>query len=430
MTEFKLKKGFLIGVASAATQIEGGELEHSWQDWYRRGKIKDNSNPARANDHYARYQQDTLLMKEMGIEIYRLGIEWARIEPQKGVFDGAVIQRYCDEIKQLQLQGIKVLVTLHHFTNPLWFENIGAFSKKENISYFIKYIEVVLKAFGPEVAEYITINEPNVYTTFGYFFGEWPPGEKSLTKTIKVLSILAAAHLQAYLKIHEIRKEMGFSDTKVSFANHLRVFIPKDSKKLKDRFFTKLLAKLFQQDIAVAMMKAKFPWYMKNILKLPQGIYCDFIALNYYTRSCVSGMSDGVKENVAVNDLGWEIYPPGIIQCAQQLYDICQLPIYITENGTCDNHDSFRARYIYEHLKEISESSLPLARYYHWCFCDNFEWLEGESARFGIVHIDYDNQKRTIKNSGRFFSEIIANKEVTTSMYDKYVKDQEYPRND
>jgi beta-glucosidase len=128
---------------------------------------------------------------------------------------------------------------------------------------------------------------------------------------------------------------------------------------------------------------------------------------------------------VFVDDLGWEIYPDGIAEACRKLHDITPLPIYITENGTCDNTDTFRSRYIYEHLKVLCGSGLPVQRYYHWCFCDNFEWLEGESARFGLVHIDYATQKRTVKESGRFYSEMIAQRGVSEALYDRYCR-QDY----
>jgi beta-glucosidase len=139
----------------------------------------------------------------------------------------------------------------------------------------------------------------------------------------------------------------------------------------------------------------------------------------------VSSFGDGVKESVPVNDLGWEIYPQGIADCVKWMYDEYKAPVYITENGTCDTYDKFRSRYIYEHLKVLCESGYPVERYYHWCFLDNFEWLEGESGRFGIVHADYETQARTIKESGRFFSEVIKEHGVSEDLYERYCR-QEY----
>lgn len=429
MNGFKLKPDMLIGAASAATQIEGGALDHSWMDWYEKGHITDGSSPARANDHYNLWREDAQLMKDMGLQIYRLGIEWARVQPREGVFDDDAIRHYCDEIELLCSYGIKPLVTLHHFTNPMWFENKGAFAKKENIRYFLEFAERMVTEFGGSVNEYITINEPNVYSTIGYFFGDWPPGKKSFAKSVHVMSVMAAAHIMAYGRIHKLRKGMGFDDTKVSFANHMRVFAPSNAKNPLHRIFASLTERFFQGALSKAMYCGIFEWPVRNLCKLPKGKYCDFVAVNYYTRSTVSGLSDGVRGGAPVNDLGWEIYPEGIVECSKKLFELCSEPIYITENGTCDNTDSFRSRYLYDHIKALCESELPFKRYYHWCFCDNFEWIEGEAARFGTVHVDYETQKRTVKRSGNFLSELIKANGVDDRIFDEYIKDQKYNTN-
>ena len=240
------------------------------------------------------------------------------------------------------------------------------------------------------------------------------------------MSVMAAAHIRSYELIHRVRKDMGFDDTMVSFANHVRVFSPLNPNNPLHRFFAAFNERLFQGSLSSAMYKGEFPWPLKNFWGIKPGRYCDFIGINYYTRSTVKGLGDGVRPDVPLNDLGWEIYPQGIVELAEKLYSLCPLPIYITENGTCDNDDSFRSRYIYDHLKALCTSGLPFERYYHWCFCDNFEWLEGEAARFGVVKVDFDTQERSIKDSGRFLSEIATAGGVDGEMYDCYVRDKVY----
>jgi beta-glucosidase len=419
----------ILGTASAATQIEGGALNHSWMDWYRKGHIADDTSPARANDHYTRWREDDALMRDMGMQIARIGVEWARIEPEEGVYDEAAIAHYVAEVDMLLAYGIKPLVTLHHFTNPMWFENIGAFEKVDNIRYFIRFAERMVAAFGPRVTEYITINEPNVYATNGYFFGIWPPGKTSLRRALHVMSVLAAAHIRAYRRIHAIQAEMGISGTRVSYANHMRVFAPQNPHSPLHRLSAWGTEWLFQGALSKAMGVGRFLPPLRNLTGEKRGLYCDFIALNYYTRSTVSGPGDGTRRGAPVNDLGWEIYPQGIVECARKLYKIHPLPVYVTENGTCDNTDGFRCRYLYEHIRALCESDLPVERYYHWCFIDNFEWAAGETPRFGLVHVDYDSQARTVKQSGRFFSEIIQNRGVTEAMYQACVAPQQYKLN-
>jgi beta-glucosidase len=416
----------LLGVASSATQIEGGGFSHNWSDWFQKGHIHDGADPARANDHLHRWKEDIDLMAEMGIRIYRLGIEWARLEPDKGRYDGAAVQWYRELLVYMKGKGINPLLTIHHFTNPLWFESSGGFTKAANIPTFLGFVEYAVRSFGDLVDEYVTINEPNVFAVMGYFTGEFPPGLHSMRMALRVQSVMAACHIKAYELIHKLRREMGHENTKVGFAHHARVFVPKSKINLWHRICTCLNSLMFQGVLTRACLLGRFSFPLKKYGNVRPGEYADFLGLNYYTRTTVSGLGDGVREGCLRNDLGWEIYPEGISICAQELYKLLKRPIYITENGTCDNNDSFRCRFIYEHLKALVYSGLPVERYYHWSFTDNFEWCEGESARFGLVYVDYATQKRIVKKSGHFFSEIIKQNGVNDIMYDEYAAPQEY----
>jgi len=424
--DFSIPEGMLMGVATAATQIEGGNVDSNWNDWYQHGFIKDGTDPAIGNDHWEKWQEDTDIMSHMGLQIYRFGIEWARLMPQEGHINEDAVARYRQELLLLKEKGIRPLLTIHHFTNPMWFERKGAFEKRDNLHYYLELVELAVGRFGDLCSDYITINEPNVYATNSYCFGLWPPGKKDIKATIAVMENLAYCHIKAYQIIHQKRKAMGHTDTMVGCANHLRVFAPKNSRNLWHCISAKLSAWLFQNALTKAMTLGKFPLPLRNHGHFPKGEYTDFIGLNYYTRSTVSGIGDGVMENSPRNDLDWEIYPQGIVDCARQLYEVLPRPIWVTENGTCDNDDRFRCRYLYEHLKALSGSGLPFRRYYHWCFCDNFEWVEGNSAKFGLVSVDPESRCRTIKESGKFYSEIIRNQGVTSEMYDNYVAKQEY----
>ena len=305
---------------------------------------------------------------------------------------------------------------------------MGAFENPESEALFLRFAEKVVRAMGGLVSEYITINEPNVYATNGYFFGAWPPGKRSFAATRTVMTRMASCHIRAYEMIHRVRREMGFADTKVSFANHLRVFAPENPKNPWHRLAAHLTETFFQGSLTRAMTLGERRFPILRSAAIRPGEYCDFIGVNYYTRSTVHGIGDGVRKGAPVNDLGWEIYPEGIAECAKKAYALLPRPVYITENGTCDNSDAFRARYILEHLQALVESGLPVERYYHWCFCDNFEWLEGQSARFGLVHVDYETQKRTVKESGRMFAELIRAGGVSDALCARYAA-EEYPHN-
>ena len=367
-------------------------------------------------------------MADMGIQIYRFGIEWSRIEPTPGEYDESVLAHYREEIEYMISKGIRPMLTLHHFTNPLWFESIGGFTNNRSPDIFLSFAERVIDALGDLVDDYITINEPNVYATNSLFYGVWPPEKRSMAALIKAYSNFTATHVRTYKMIHEKRREMGKAkeETLVSFANHLRVFEPQNEKNIFHKISAKLSEYLFQGALTKAMMSGVclFPVLKRRGVK--RGKYYDFIGINYYSRSTVSGISDGVREGCFKNDLGWEIYHEGLIELSNKLNAKYNAPVFVTENGTCDNYDSFRPLFIYDQLKLISETENPITRYYHWSIMDNFEWREGESARFGLVHVDYETQTRTVKDSGKLYADIILNGGVKDEAYGLYVAGRSY----
>ncbi len=372
MHAFSLKNCEL-GVATSATQIEGGHAHTNWHSWAEQpGHIKDGSSPARACDHWNRVAEDVELLKALNVQHYRMGLEWARVEPTPGEFDSAAIDHYRDELGRLRDAGIKPLVTLHHFNNPVWFEDAHAFLNPEGTKVFQQYTQRMVSALGDLVDEWITINEPNIYSTHAYYFGVWPPGVRSLKTLTRVYTNLAAAHIDAYRLIHELQP-----DARVGVAQHLRVFRPRIAWHPGHWASAQMMEWLFQRVITKAMCKGRF----------------------------------------------------GLIEVATWLHEEHPGPLYVTENGTANTDDGFRSRFIYEHLAEIANSDLPIERYYHWSFMDNWEWLEGESARFGLIRVDYETQERTLRESGRFFSEIAAQRGVTEEMYQRYVAHQIYSRN-
>lgn len=424
--KLRFPEGFMLGVSSASTQIEGGEVGSNWNDWYHKGHIKDGSDPAVANDHWNRWREDSDLMAAMGLHVCRLGLEWARLMPKRGEVSVEAVRHYREELSYLRDLGIRPLVTLHHFSNPMWFEEKGAFEKRENLEDFLDFVRMCADRFGDLVDDWITINEPNVYATNGYCFGAWPPGRKSYMQTFRVMENMVYCHIRAYEILHETRKKLGYADTMVGFANHVRVFDPKEPKNPLHRFYAKAGEWLFQGALTQAMGRGEFRFPFRNHWHIKPGEYCDFNGVNYYTRSTVSGLADGVRENSLRNDLDWEIYPEGLVRCAEKLQAVLPRPLWVTENGTCDQNDRFRAKYIYEHLQAICASGLSFERYYHWCFCDNFEWIEGNTARFGLIHIDYETQKRTPKRSAEFYRDMAQNGGVTEECFEKYVAGEEY----
>jgi beta-glucosidase len=413
-----------LGVATAATQIEGGDLDTNWQRWAASGGIADGSSPARATDHWNRVAADTDLLTELGIRHYRMGLEWARLEPSPGRFDADAFAHYRDELARLRAAGITPLVTLHHFTTPGWFVDTGGWLGPGAVSVFLRFVDAVVRELGDQVGEWITINEPNVQATQGHLYGVWPPGERSYRGALAALRVLVEAHLRAYLLIHDLQP-----DAKVAVAHHLRAFGPSRPRNPIDRIATLASRRVFQDAVVRATSTGTSSWPVRVPRDLRPGRYADFLAINYYSRTTIRGLQQGVAQGVQVNDLGWEILPSGLIEVAEWVHARFPGPIWITENGTCDATDAFRARYIYEHLAQVADSDLPIERYYHWCFVDNWEWAEGEAARFGLVHLDFETQARTVKESGRFYADVIANAGVTAAAHARWVAGEQYPTN-
>lgn len=413
MTEFRLD-GVLLGVATAATQIEGGCDTTNWADWAKTpGHIADGTTPVRATGHWERWREDTDLMASLGIQTYRFGVEWARLEPQPGVFSDEAFAHYRDEITLLRDKGIRPLLTLHHFNNPRWFESMGAFEHPDCVPIFLRFVERVVTELGDLVEDWCTINEPNVYATFGYLYGVFPPGLKSLPRTLRVMTNLAHAHITAYELIHALR---AGKPTRVTFAVHLRVFDPANPANPVHRALARAQEFLFQEAVTEAMCTGRFRMPLRRPAGIREGRYYDALGINYYSRSWVSKIGDAARPGAELNDLGWEIYPEGLERVARWAHDRWPAPIWVTENGTADNTERFRTQFLHDHLEIVSAAratGLPFERFYHWCFVDNWEWAEGEVPRFGIVALDYATQERTVKPSGRFYADVIAAGGVT-----------------
>ncbi len=423
--KYKIPKSLLMGAATAATQIEGGDYNNNWYQWSQMGMIDNNESSIVACDHWNRVEEDIELMKSLSLETYRMSIEWSRIEPKNGEWSEEGIKHYIDEIDMLISAGIKPLVTLHHFSSPIWIQDIDAWANKKTVDYFVRFVEKVVTFLGERVNEYCTINEPNVFVNDTYMDGKYPGGEKgNIIKYFKASKNMIKAHVLCYDLIHKLRKDLGFDDTLVGVVPHLAYF----DLNTKRPFF-KLTKKFINQSFHGIFLKGMiegrltFP-FMGRVAK--KGIYSDFIGVNYYTRSMISpgkdiGMLFGdvhYKKNLPEDkktDLEWEIYPEGLSSVIEELYNKYKLPIYITENGIANADDSKRISFIRSHLIEVIkliESGVDVRRYYYWSLLDNLEWNDGYGPRFGLIHVDYNTLERTIQESGHYFKNLIESREI------------------
>jgi beta-glucosidase len=434
MEPFHLPETFMLGVATASAQIEGGDTNHSWHRWsHQKGNIADGTNCGVADDHWNRIDEDIELMKQLNIDTYRMSLEWSRIEPGKGKFSRDAIDHYRDEIIKLKNAGIIPLITLHHFSNPLWLEDSGAWTNSNVVKHFCDYAEYVFHHLGDLVSDWVTINEPNVYLVFGYVYGTWPPGKQNMRMYFKGAKNMIASHIAVYNKIHDLAGEKGLKDVKVGTCHHLRIFQSKNNG-FAEKKICALLERVFHDMFVTGMAEGKLLRPLGKGYPFGKGDYQDFFGINYYTRDIVSFnplniaqlfSETEVMDGSPVNDLGWEIYPEGLYALCKRYYERFKKPVFITENGTCDKHDAFRTKYIYDHLLQIEKlrkDNIDVQRYYHWTLMDNFEWAEGLSARFGLIDVDYDTQKRHVRKSGLFYRDLCMRRGVTRDMIETYLK--------
>jgi beta-glucosidase len=413
--EHILPKGFLWGSATSAFQIEGGCTAHDFYDWARRGLIKDGTSPVDAVHFWKYYKKDIALMKKMRHNAARIGLEWARIEPEENRFDEKALAHYRLILKEMQKAGISPMVTLHHFSNPMWLVNMGGWTSRGTVDYFIRFTEKAVRSLGDLVDVWITINEPSVYAVESYLFGHFPPGKKNLFLSTRVMNVMIKAHVAAYDAIHEIHRQKKWKAPKVGIAKHLRTFDPYNPKSLLDRLAVKIMDAYFNN------------YFLKKINKKKRTL--DIFGINYYSGDLVKfPMTMLTRDELRKNKLGWDIYPEGLYRVMRRYYMLYGLPLYITENGTCDDNDELRPRYILDHVYQVHraiEDGIDVAGYYHWSTMDNFELVDGVMSRFGLIHVDHASRARTrtIKRSGRLYAEMTKAGGITVNIVKKYVPD-------
>jgi beta-glucosidase len=430
--ELLFPRDFIWGVSTAAHQVEGNN-ENQWTAWERAGNIKSGHACGLACDWWNNAERDFELAQGLGINALRLSVEWSRVEPREGYFNPAALCRYREMLKGLRQRGMEPFVCLHHFTNPLWFEQHGGFLNRDAPLRFQRFTEQVVAALGDLCSRWVTFNEPNVYATLGYVTGEFPPGHKGeVTTALKVMAALARAHCLAYQTIHQEQPH-----AQVGWAQHYVVFQPVHG--LLDRCIAHLQSQIFNDGFLQLIENGRlgFPLSLCSTA-VPEALgACDFVGLNVYSRFHVrfdfksAGQLFGrvfVPHDVPQGDSGVE-KPfgeafPGAIRSAVERAARLGKPIYILENGLPDAQDRLRPWLIVSAVKEIHsliEQGHDIRGYFHWTLTDNFEWAEGWNLRFGLVALDPITQERTMRPSGDLYREIVRRNGLTREILRNYL---------
>lgn len=407
---FNFPKRFLWGAATSAHQVEGQthnqwsvwELENAkslatsapyqfgdspnWEQIKQQAKSPDNYISGQAAGHYENYATDFDLLKKMNMNAFRFSVEWSRIEPTEGAWNVEAIDYYKRYVKELKSRGIEPILTLFHFTLPVWFSDMGGFARRGNVRHFVNFAEKIVSELGLDVRYVITLNEPEVYARESYFEGHWPPNVNSKWAYWRVINNLAHAHRQAAKAIRGINRRY-----KVSIAKNSSYVYAGD-----DAWLSRVSANVMQY--------FKDDYFLRKVAR-----QCDFLGVNYYFSDRVYGYRVHNPEE-KVSDLGWDLSPANIQYALERLHRKYKLPIMITENGVADSGDELRKWWLSQTLlgmQQALDNGVDIVGYMHWSLLDNFEWDKGFWPRFGLVEVDYETGRRILRPSAVWLGKII-----------------------
>lgn len=421
-TILRMPPGFLWGAATAAHQNEGHNRNNQWAAWEQQpGRIFEGQRSGRANDWWSpeTAAEDFDRAAELGLNSIRLSVEWSRIEPEQGLFDQTALRKYAEIIRLLRARGLEPMVTLHHFTDPLWLMELGGWENPLAEDFFSRFTERVVEALGDRVNLWCTINEPIVYAVSGYLEGLFPPGVKSLRRTINVLRRLLLAHGRAYRTIHRLQ-----NGARAGLAHHMRLHLPANPASAADRWAAATMNQIANTSTLAAITEGKLTPLIGIGQQVPYLIdSSDFIGLNYYT-TILTSFAPGrptsflahsfFDPHAEYSDFSPNGEPYGIIDPAG-LYQSLKIvaaygkPIYITENGVPDTDDHLRGRFIATHLAETwrtIQEGADVRGYYHWTLVDNFEWVAAWALRFGLYSLDTETGARAARPSAAIYAQI------------------------
>ena len=425
---FHFPNGFLWGTATASHQVEGGNTNNNWYRWEQEGHTAQKS--GLASDWWGgRWEEDFDHAAEAGQNAHRLSVEWSRIQPAPDRWDEDALERYRVMLRGLHARGITPMVTLHHFTDPLWLSEMSAWETEAVVPLFEKFAGKVVEALKEYCSLWCTINEPNVYAIEGYLRGNFPPGKSDMGLMLKVEANLCRAHAAAYHLIHKLQPE-----ARVGYALHFRPqeayhsWFPLD----------KLMRNIKFQAINLAFPSALTTGVMRSPIgsvHIPQARGTqDYFGLNYYSVDTVafdlrvpgelfsrsffppgSDLADAGMNSNAPEGFFWAL--------KWAVKNHPSLPILVTENGIEDATDRIRPRYLAEHVHAMWRAvnfTFPVKGYFHWSLVDNFEWERGWTQRFGLWALDVETQQRTKRSSADLYAAICKENGLSSSMVEKY----------
>ncbi len=421
--------GFLWGTATSAHQVEGDNFHNNWWAWEQEpGRILHGHRSGSACQWWAgRWREDFDRAAQGSQNAHRLSVEWSRLQPVPGRWDEDALAHYREMLQGLRKRGMTPMVTLHHFTDPLWFAEADGWEQEDAPQRFAAFVEKVVLGLRDLVDLWCTINEPNVLAYMAYLEGTFPPGKSSLRAAFRVMVHLARAHTAAYHVIHRIQPE-----ARVGMAINYRGFLPARPASRLDRWVASVLSRLFNDFFPVAAHTGVllFPWGRRTEPAL-RGTQ-DFIGVNYYTQDRVAFDWKAVGQFFArrfyppdaeLSDHGFIANEPQGMYRALTWARRFGVPVFVTENGVEDADDDLRPRYLVQHLHQVWRAlrdGVPVQGYFHWTLVDNFEWDRGWTQRFGLWELDLATQERRKRASADLYAAICASNALTEETVARY----------
>ncbi len=441
-------KNFWWGTATASYQVEGawnedGKGESIWDRFsHTPGKIKNNENGDVACDHYHRYAEDVRIMQSLQMKSYRFSISWPRIQGNgSGKPNSKGLDFYSRLVDSLLAAKIRPFATLYHWDLPQALEDAGGWPNRDTAQRFADYADLMMTALGDRVHSWMIFNEPWVFTTLGYLLGNHAPGRTDLDAYLRSIHVVSMAQGMAYRVMKGVRPKSAVG-TAFSMSPMQPATNSHADREAAER--SHLWQNVWFLDAA---LKGKYPDAFVGVTPEMLGVQAgdmekvrtplDFIGINNYFRMIVKATRRGALNLNPISklfpadvklggdtgpktDMGWEVYPHGLYEIVMRIAKDYRRPIEITENGCAYGdvpgkngvvNDTRRVAYYRSYLRELAQAikhGADVRGYHAWSLLDNFEWAEGYTKRFGIVYVDFKTQKRTVKESGKWYAKVAA----------------------
>jgi beta-glucosidase len=421
---------FLFGVATAAYQIEGGQIDGRgsciWDTFAATpGNVKKFDDGSMACDHYNRWPGDLDLIRDGGFEAYRFSIAWPRLIPEgTGAVNQAGLDFYDRLIDGMLERGLKPFATLYHWDLPSPLQDRGGWMNRDIGGWFADYAALVGHHFGDRLHATATINEPWCVSVLSHLRGIHAPGYRDMRAGARAMHHVLYAHGMAVDALRangtkNIGIVMNLEKSEAASGSEADQKALDLGDALANRWFLGGVYKGQYPETLVALLEKYLPQDWQRDMEIVSRPL-DWAGINYYSRALYTADPANpalpfrtVKGPLQTNDLGWEIYSQGLTDLLVRVArDYTKLPIYITENGMSETDDTRRVAFYDDHLSAVlaaQQQGADIRGYFAWSLLDNYEWAEGYSSRFGIVHVDYETQQRTPKGSYRAFQGMLHN---------------------